>query len=96
MNLNKISVVIRNKNQDESLRFLLRNLNERYSEDIDLVQLKAENIGDPSKPTWVIPKATLSTDIQERILKEQKNSEKVRSEKLLGKKKEKNAEKKTA
>jgi len=35
MNLNKISVVIRNKNQDESLRFLLRNLNERYSEDID-------------------------------------------------------------
>ena len=30
-----ISVVIRNKNQDKALEFLLRNLVERYSEDID-------------------------------------------------------------
>lgn len=32
-----ISVVIRNKNQDKALEFLLRNLKERYSEDIDEV-----------------------------------------------------------
>jgi glycosyltransferase involved in cell wall biosynthesis len=31
----EISVVIRNKNQDKALAFLLRNLVERYSEDID-------------------------------------------------------------
>jgi cellulose synthase/poly-beta-1,6-N-acetylglucosamine synthase-like glycosyltransferase len=30
-----ISIVIRNKNQDKALEFLLRNLVERYSEDID-------------------------------------------------------------
>jgi glycosyltransferase involved in cell wall biosynthesis len=30
-----ISVVIRNKNQDNALRFLLKNLTERYSDDID-------------------------------------------------------------
>lgn len=30
-----ISVIIRNKNQDHALRFLLKNLTERYSEDID-------------------------------------------------------------
>ena len=30
-----ISVVIRNKNQDKALEFLLRNLNERYIDDID-------------------------------------------------------------
>lgn len=32
-----ISVVIRNKNQEKALEFLLRNLNERYSQDIDEV-----------------------------------------------------------
>lgn len=32
---NKISVVIRNKNQASALEFLLKNLNERYKEDID-------------------------------------------------------------
>lgn len=30
-----ISVVVRNKNQEKALEFLLKNLNERYSEDID-------------------------------------------------------------
>lgn len=33
----KISVVIRNKNQSDSLAFLLKNLNERYFDDIDEV-----------------------------------------------------------
>lgn len=33
--MNKVSVVIRNKNQAESLDFLLKNLSERYVEDID-------------------------------------------------------------
>ncbi|PRZ20074.1 glycosyltransferase [Flavobacterium granuli] len=33
--MNKISVVIRNKNQAEALEFLLKNLTERYHEDID-------------------------------------------------------------
>ena len=33
----KISVVIRNKNQSDALAFLLKNLNERYKEDIDEV-----------------------------------------------------------
>lgn len=33
--MNKISVVIRNKNQADSLEFLLKNLKERYAEDID-------------------------------------------------------------
>lgn len=31
----KVSVLIRNKNQKESLQFLLKNLNNRYKEDID-------------------------------------------------------------
>ncbi len=31
----KVSVVIRNKNQSSALEFLLKNLNERYKEDID-------------------------------------------------------------
>lgn len=44
--------------------------------------IKAENIGDPSKPTWVIPKTSLSADIQERILKEQKKA----TESVVGKK----------
>lgn len=35
MPLPKISVVIRNKNQADALLFLLKNLNERYKEDID-------------------------------------------------------------
>lgn len=33
--MNKISVVIRNKNQADSLEFLLKNLTQRYSEEID-------------------------------------------------------------
>lgn len=33
--MNGVSVVIRNKNQEKSLNFLLKNLNERYKEDID-------------------------------------------------------------
>lgn len=33
--MNKISVVIRNKNQDTALEFLLKNLKKRYTEDID-------------------------------------------------------------
>ncbi|MDO9509766.1 MAG: glycosyltransferase [Candidatus Magasanikbacteria bacterium] len=33
--MNKISVVIRNKNQSEALEFLLKDLSERYAEDID-------------------------------------------------------------
>jgi glycosyltransferase involved in cell wall biosynthesis len=33
--MNKVSVVIRNKNQSDALEFLLKNLEERYAEDID-------------------------------------------------------------
>lgn len=33
--MNKVSVVIRNKNQSEALEFLLQDLTERYAEDID-------------------------------------------------------------
>lgn len=36
--------------------------------------ITAENIGDPSKPTYLIPKSALSTDIQERIQAEQKKA----------------------
>ena len=35
-------------------------------------EIKAENVGDPSKPTYLIPKSSLSEDLQERIQKEQK------------------------
>lgn len=42
----------------------------------------AENIGDPSKPTWVIPKASLSGEIQARIATEQKKA----TESVVGKK----------
>lgn len=37
-------------------------------------EIKAENIGDPSKPTWIIPKASLSEDLQKRIQDEQKKA----------------------
>jgi type I restriction enzyme M protein len=41
-------------------------------------EITAENVGDPAKPTYLIPKASLSSEIQERILQEQKkNTEKV-------------------
>jgi len=43
--LNKISVVIRNKNQSEALEFLLKNLRERYHEDIDEI-IVIDNISD--------------------------------------------------
>ncbi len=36
-------------------------------------EIKAENIGDPSKPTYLIPKAFLSEDIQNRISEQQKS-----------------------
>jgi type I restriction enzyme M protein len=36
-------------------------------------EIKAENIGDPSKPTYLIPKATLSEDLQNRISEQQKS-----------------------
>lgn len=35
-------------------------------------EITAENIGDPSKPTYLIPKSSLSPEIQERIQEEQK------------------------
>lgn len=37
-------------------------------------EIKAENIGDPSKPTYVIPKASLSQELQDRIQAEQKKA----------------------
>lgn len=41
-------------------------------------EIKAENVGDSAKPTYLIPKASLSPEIQERIQNEQKkNTEKV-------------------
>ncbi len=41
-------------------------------------EIKAENVGDSAKPTYLIPKASLSPEIQNRIQKEQKkNTEKV-------------------
>jgi transcriptional antiterminator len=36
-------------------------------------EIKAENIGDPSKPTYLIPKASLSEEIQNRISEQQKS-----------------------
>lgn len=44
-------------------------------------EITAENIGDPSKPTYLIPKATLSPEIQERIQTEQKKT----TESVVGK-----------
>lgn len=44
-------------------------------------EIKAENIGDPSKPTYVIPKSSLSKEIQERIQIEQKKA----TESIVGK-----------
>ncbi|NTV44784.1 MAG: SAM-dependent DNA methyltransferase [Candidatus Yonathbacteria bacterium] len=35
-------------------------------------EITAENVGDPSKPTYLIPKSALSPEIQERIQTEQK------------------------
>lgn len=35
-------------------------------------EITAENVGDPSKPTYLIPKSSLSPEIQERIQEEQK------------------------
>lgn len=45
-------------------------------------EIKAENVGDPSKPTFLIPKSSLSKELQDRIQKEQKNI----TEKVIGKK----------
>lgn len=44
-------------------------------------EISAENIGDPSKPTYLIPKESLSADIQERIQVEQKKA----TESVVGK-----------
>src|SRR3989339_2036075 len=44
--------------------------------------IKAENVGDPSKPTWLIPKISLSEELQARIVKEQKKA----TESVVGKK----------
>ncbi len=45
-------------------------------------EISAENIGDPSKPTWLIPKSSLSEEIQARIASEQKKA----TESVVGKK----------
>lgn len=37
-------------------------------------EIVADNIGDPSKPTYLIPKSSLSSEIQERIQTEQKKA----------------------
>ncbi len=47
--MNKISVVIRNKNQAEALEFLLKNLTERYQEDIDEIIVIDNMSSDDSK-----------------------------------------------
>jgi glycosyltransferase involved in cell wall biosynthesis len=52
--MNKISVVIRNKNQANALEFLLKNLYERYSDDIDEV-LVLDNMSS-DKSTAIIHK----------------------------------------
>lgn len=44
--------------------------------------IKAENVGDPSKPTWLIPKSSLSDELQTRIQEEQKKA----TESVIGKK----------
>ncbi|MCV9927458.1 glycosyltransferase [Flavobacterium sp. LS1R49] len=43
--MSKISVVIRNKNQSEALEFLLKNLRQRYQEDIDEI-IVIDNMSD--------------------------------------------------
>ena len=45
-------------------------------------EIKAENVGDPSKPTFLIPRSSLSAELQDRIQKEQKKI----TEKVVGKK----------
>jgi len=45
-------------------------------------EIKADNIGDPSKPTFLIPKSSLSPEIQKRIQLEQKKA----TESIVGKK----------
>jgi len=45
-------------------------------------EIKAENIGDPSKPTFLIPRSSLSPELQNRIQKEQKKI----TEDVIGKK----------
>jgi glycosyltransferase involved in cell wall biosynthesis len=48
--MNKISVVIRNKNQSVALEFLLKNLTERYNDDIDeIIVLDNSSIDDSQK-----------------------------------------------
>lgn len=48
--MNKISVVIRNKNQSVALEFLLKNLTERYNDDIDeIIVLDNSSIDDSEK-----------------------------------------------
>lgn len=44
-------------------------------------EIIADNIGDPSKPTYLIPKSSLSSEIQERIQVEQKKA----TESVVGK-----------
>ena len=44
-------------------------------------EIEVENIGDLSKPTYLIPKASLSSEIQERIQTEQKKA----TESVVGK-----------
>lgn len=44
-------------------------------------EITAENIGDPSKPTYLIPRSSLSSEMQERILSEQKKA----TESVIGK-----------
>ena len=44
-------------------------------------EIKAENIGDPSKPTYLIPRSSLSSELQNRIAEEQKKT----TEKVLTK-----------
>lgn len=46
-------------------------------------EIKAEAIGDPSKPTFLIPKASLSQELQDRISEEQKKT----TEDVIGKSK---------
>jgi len=45
-------------------------------------EIKAELVGDSSKPTYLIPKSSLSPELQERIQKEQKKI----TENVVGKK----------
>ena len=45
-------------------------------------EIKAENVGDPSKPTFLIPRSSLSPELQNRIQEEQKKI----TEKVVGQK----------